>query len=503
MLALPLVACVTEAEDIWFPPTPAGGKTDAVTRLSGSIIPSGYVNPNATYLSDRAIGSLVEVGALDDVLGEVAYRVDGIIANLPADGRIDVAELVRMEQPSFFATLFPAEQAAFPQLWLLLELPSSPTTVVPFSTTSLNTVDLAVTPGGLAFPPSELISSLPVSQQTAARRLQLVVNGDGNQATISFADLAAALMDPSRFTPADVGSFEAIRAELHRRGISNANARIRVEAPGTRTTTANLGQLSLTIRDSTSYVETRTFNGGYSGGWTVQLEAHQSAVATATLPSGTFAILIREDDGSELVVSSERSPSTLANATYIVEEWQQGARVANRDAHVTGFLSSTGYADLTPYVEYDLVTATMPLVRNLESAQTMYSNVVGIANRAIAVFNYAATTSQPTGVVETTALREVASVGITIPAGRYELATPNLGTVALDIYPQGVVSITIGGVTRRLVHTQLDGTHKLDSTFTGGPRAVFDPSTNILWIATQDGFAPTLTTLVADQIRVK
>src|SRR5262245_51832593 len=121
--ALLFVAACTSTEDDWLPNVSTGeGKADAVTSIPGSSIPSAYVDPNLDYLIARRIGSLQQVG-LSSVAISVALRVDGIIANMPTDGQLHVAELVKMEQPDLFASLFPDEQAALPLLWHVLEEP--------------------------------------------------------------------------------------------------------------------------------------------------------------------------------------------------------------------------------------------------------------------------------------------------------------------------------------------------------------------------------------------
>src|SRR5690242_15993021 len=92
-----------------------------VTRVSGSAIPSAYVDPHATYFSARSIATLADVGALRGALASLAQRADGIIAAQPADGRVSTNELLRLEQPGFIQTLFPEEKAALPLFWKLME----------------------------------------------------------------------------------------------------------------------------------------------------------------------------------------------------------------------------------------------------------------------------------------------------------------------------------------------------------------------------------------------
>jgi hypothetical protein len=118
-------ACSAAADDIWFPPGDPGGKADAVSIISGSTIPSAYVDPTKSYLTSRRRDSLVSVQGLKGAERALADRIDGIFINLPSDGRLHVAELVRMEEPAVFGSLLPTEQAALPHLWPLLEAPQT------------------------------------------------------------------------------------------------------------------------------------------------------------------------------------------------------------------------------------------------------------------------------------------------------------------------------------------------------------------------------------------
>ena len=109
-------ACASDDQDIWYPSEDPGGKADAFSTVKGSDIPSAHVDATKSYLLSRTIETLQTVGALDMVEARLAARVDGIIANMPADGKLHLAELVRMEDPGIHASLFPDEVAALPRL---------------------------------------------------------------------------------------------------------------------------------------------------------------------------------------------------------------------------------------------------------------------------------------------------------------------------------------------------------------------------------------------------
>jgi hypothetical protein len=170
-----------------------------ITRVSGSTTGSNYADGSKTYLSVRTIVTLARVGALNGVLHDVALRADGIIANQPADGRVSLKELVRLEEPTIFGTLFPEEKAALPKIWELMETTSSGATALPAvgPLPAVAALDQSQ-PAGTLTEPTELdIASLPGDLQAIARRVQLSLNADGNASTIALADLTAALASPA------------------------------------------------------------------------------------------------------------------------------------------------------------------------------------------------------------------------------------------------------------------------------------------------------------------
>jgi hypothetical protein len=223
-------ACVQDDDDIWMPPT-GTGKADGITKISGSTIPSQFVDQTKDYLTSRRIDSLQQVGALtgDDLA--IAMRADGIIANLPANGRIEAAELARMEVPSIFATLFPNEQAALPHVWPLLMAPGGASINVGAIGNDMTVTQALTPPGGLVPPTSIVITTLDQGLQMVARRVQLVFNGDATATTIQVADIESVIAMPQAFTPAEVEQLKVILTEFRTRAVSTSEARAIVPDP--------------------------------------------------------------------------------------------------------------------------------------------------------------------------------------------------------------------------------------------------------------------------------
>ena len=259
LLVLPTLGCdpAESPTEPWMAPPQVGGKADAIATLDAADIPSAFVNPNAPYLHDRSIWGLNQVGALDEVQLTVAQRADGIIDALPADGRLDVEELVRLEESPYFDLLFPNEQAALPTLWPFLEAPTSQAVTIAFDELDpLEVEERTVAPGDLQVPDSILIVEFPSDLHMDLMRLQLGFDEDGDDATVSLDDLDAAIAQPGPFTPAEIESFEEARLLFLERADGNVAAVIAVPTPGEEILEESMGPITFRLTANTRYEET-------------------------------------------------------------------------------------------------------------------------------------------------------------------------------------------------------------------------------------------------------
>jgi hypothetical protein len=483
-----LGACVFEDdEDIWMPPG-SNGKADGVQIIKGSTIPSQHVAATKDYLTGRSIDSLSRVGALpagDDL--EVAKRADGIIANLPANGRIEAAELARMESPQIFATLFPNEQAALPRLWPLLEAPSGAAMPVSVPGADLTVTDQSTQPGGLTPPASLAISALEAGWQQVARRVQLVFNGDGDATTIQTADIQSVLADPQAFTPAEVELLKAILAEFHRRATSFEEAKAQVPQPGTTTKHTQLGMMALDFSSEIAIAESRHIS--WSGGsWgSLNISTSMRVVATSSgafsAPAGSKAILISLADGNEQVFeASQPQLASLAVGDYVLERYAMGARQETFHLALPGFTQGEKREDATRFLDYVLVTpGGATLVKNAVSTGN------GGGNNHGAEFRHELAAHVYPGV-DAGSVAAVATPWTALPSGRYETTFGSI-KVLLDLYPQRVAVATISGLSGRL---QMRGVNT-QNPYTGffgtaaGYNLQFSPNTNelIIWLGNQ------------------
>jgi hypothetical protein len=416
-------ACGTDDDEIWMPPT-SSGKADGTTIIEGSTIPSQYVDASKHYLTGRRIDTLETVGALAGTDDGVAHRADGIIANLPANGRIEAAELARMEKPEIFATLFPDEQMALPKLWSLLEAPFPAVTVnaLPLDTTI---TDARVEPSMLVLPPSLLISSLPADYQMLAKRVQLVFNADGSASTIQIADIDAVLVMPQAFTPAEVEQLKAIRLMFIERATSNCEAKVIVPEPGHKSSTTTLGAMSLDLTTDIAIKERRT---AWNGGLDVQMNLETDVAATLTSPMGSKVVGLVLGDGPELIIEDGQI-ATRAGTANLVERYVNGARQEAYYLALPPIVPGHANYPMPQYVDYKLVTAN-----NTQLVKYPVAHPTPNTTTTIIDFEYGVT-AMPNPLVDATLAASVATPATSLPTGRYVLPD----NIKMDIYPGSVV----------------------------------------------------------------
>ncbi|HEX5061967.1 MAG TPA: hypothetical protein VFV99_21510 [Kofleriaceae bacterium] len=437
LLVLGLASACSTSDDVWYPPGSEGGKADAFTTIKGSDIPSQYVSASKSYLIARRIDSLKTAGALDMVEAPLADRIDGIIANMPDDGKLHLAELVRMEDPAIFDSLFAAEAAALPKMWAKMEAPST-NDLVTGPDVGFGVLDMASPPGPAVPPASLAISSLATTDlQNAATRLQNVYNADNNTSTVQIADLDSGVANPGAFTQAEVTAFGTIKAVFREKAVAVADATLVLSAgPGPFSSNATLGPIGLQISGTTRIEEERNH---YSSTLTLRLTAIQNQTAMATLPQGAQVLVINKDSANEVVFGSGAVPSLVAGP-HVVEVWNGGQRVFVTNA-VLPATTKEQRIDLTDKLDYTVTTALAPLVRNVVSATYTGSQFN-------AKFSYDKTAVQPMVAPNATALQRVATPKVNIPVGRYTFS--NVQTQLL-VFPNDVLWIQRGNAMYRLL----------------------------------------------------
>jgi hypothetical protein len=447
----------------------ADGKADGFTLIKGSDIPSQYVSANKYYMISRSIEILTKVGALDQAQTDLAKRVDGIIANMPANGSMQLAELVRMEDPSIFGSLFPAEKTALPKLWKLAEAPDS-NTLVAGQRDSFGMVDSSLPPAA-AVPPANLaINTLATPElQTAATRLQNVYNSDNSATTVTLADLAQGVANPASFTPAEITAFGTIQAVFREKAVAQSTSELVLSpGPGEFTKDETLGPVQLHITSTTKIEEDRN---AYSTQMTISMSATQTIVTTADLPQNAFAVALSYG-GSESVFSTGAVPA-IGAGDFIFEVWQNGNRTfaTNADLPIT---SSTESIQLIDKLDYKLMSGLAPLVRNLTEATQAHNSSY---NTFHTHYTYDKAALPPPAMVAATAVSATETPTVTIPVGRYSFPQSQS---TFYVYPNNVLWFSRGAQMIRLVPAGNNGTKPTRFVGIGNTGLSFDSATNQL-----------------------
>jgi hypothetical protein len=460
-----VTACTASDDGIWFPAEDPGGKADAFTTINGSDIPSTNVDPNKRYMLSRRIDGLQMVGALDMVQDPLVRRIDGIIANMPADGNLHLAELVRMESPNIHPSLFPAEQAALPQLWKMMEAPDTNNSLVGAGA-AFGVVDSSLPPGPAIVPANLAITSLSTDYQDAARRLQNVHNNDNNAATLQLIDLDQAIAAPQPFTPAEIQLFHQLQLVFREKAVATSAAETAVSPiPGTYTKDQTLGPIGIHVDGVTHIDEERVMNTSWQ--LTVRLSATQTQTTTVTLPQDAKLFVLNKDSRDERVTGG--GVFAIDNGQYVVEVWKAGQRTFSTNLQ-TPALTRNETLNLTEQLDYTLTTGISPLVRNIRSA--------GFANSAYTLkATFDKTVVPPQAPVDQNVLPRLASPVVKLPTGRYTV--PSLGNVALLVYPNNVLWVQRGQEMYRLLpYGNNAGGIRY---YTSSLQMSFEPTSNVLY----------------------
>jgi hypothetical protein len=432
LLSSLLAACGSDSDsDIWFPAEDPGGKADVFGTIKGSDIPSQHVDPSKSYILSRQIKTLQQVGAFDMVQDRLALRIDGIIANMPTDGKFHLAELVRMETPAIHDSLFPDEVAALPSYWKMMEAPATNDVVVGPDAT-FGVVDAALPPGPAAVPANLAITSLAADLQTAASRLQNKYDADANPSTVQYPDVLNGIANPGAFTPAEIAAFQRIQIVFREQAVAIAAPEIVVSpSPGPYVTNVMVGPIQLRVDGDTRFDEERTHTGTQLQ---TTLVATQNQVTTATLPQDAKLLMINK--GSLGESTSSTGVVSVGAGQHVFELWQNGQRTFHTNVHSPA-LTRLQTLDLRDQLDYTLVAGLAPLVRNVVSA-------TGTSSSANAKFNFTKTAVNPTEPINQTALTRTATPILKIPAGRYPIPNVNM---TLHVYPNNVMWIVTGNAT--------------------------------------------------------
>jgi hypothetical protein len=424
-------------------PRPAGGKADGVAVLLGAEIPSQHVDPTREYLFDRSIRLLQDAGALAGVKGQVAMRADGIVDALPVDGKLDVEELVRLESSPYFDALFTEEQLAIPELWKMMEAPTSAVVHVDLAPVApLAVEERIVEPDALDIPALLPIAELPAPYHSALERLQLVHDADNDDTTVSGVDLDAAIAAPGAFTPNEVSVFKSTKQEFHYRATSQLSAVVAVSEPGVVKESVNVDVVQIVRTTQTFIDEKRSYvESPYSSDvWSVSLEARREVGTSPAVNNGERLLVVHRDSERGAVYRNFNVFGDTPSGTYLVELWENGNRKVARWAHLPELGQMSELLDLSNHAHQAVQTlGGTPLVRN--TVKTSYAGY-SLNCDASVHFRYELE-DKPAPAANVEALLAVENSPIALPFGRYRVATDKYGDVFVDFFPEGAIRVTL------------------------------------------------------------
>jgi len=237
-----------------------------------------------------------------------------------------------MEEPFYYATLFPEEKVAFKRLWELLETPNMMSRLIDIAPlTAPKVINTSTLPGPMVLPNHLAIASLPFSD--TLKRLQLVHNDDQDYDTVSMSDLKAAAADPGRWTNEDIEDFEYIKIEFRKIGKSYANPELTVELPGKENLDLSVTTgINFFITTNTSYIEKRLRKDKpfHSRFFSIKLSAQRSRkVVSKYLQGLAKTLIIDESTGEILQIIANNQDIILDSGCYIIQLWKNQKRIVN------------------------------------------------------------------------------------------------------------------------------------------------------------------------------
>lgn len=451
LLAVPLFACGFEPE------TEEVGEGSYEFHAPGSV-QSRFADPAKTYHARRSIRLLQDLGAITPLEAEVATRVDGIIANKPADGWVSVEELVTAEQADKWPAFFDDEQATFPALWSLMAAPDGkgPDMALPPALTATDRSTAAGEPAA----PVVAITALPAEWQTAVRRLEKLHDDDDDDTTVSLADVLAGIAKPGAFTTAELDALRKTEQWLRDRATNTpGRALVRVPEPGTSDHVLFDDRgVRITVHRTTTLEGTRRAE-SYPMGSPIQPEI---PILTSIQAVADEVVEIENKAGGTLIVTTSKgqycrydgtvrlgpqSGALCAEGTPVaLEIWRGGKRVDGAFAKLRGVSTAKRPVDLSAYADHDVeLEDGTPLSLNITKTRSGYGGgVLGAAYD----FVYEKVAKSYAGV-DPAVVAKIAPATFALPAARYRTSYGS-EVFTVEVREPGVVYGGVNGKWERM-----------------------------------------------------
>lgn len=448
LAVLPLLVGACAAD-----PIEAEPDTDSYDFHGPGTVSSRFADPKATYLPRRSIQTLGRLDALTPAQAAVAKRVDGILANRPADGWVSVDELVRAEQADKWPAFLDEEQALFPAIWALMKAPEgkSPNMAAPFAASRVEDLSTSATS---AVPPVLKVAQLPPELQTTARRLERLFDHDGDDDTVAVADAESAVAQPGAFTPAEVDDLRKIAAFL-RASATNEGGRavVRVPAPGKtdRVLFQDRG-IAVSASRTVSFTGARRTTGSSVGSFSEKVFPIISTVTMKVddavdlaIPAGTTLVVVKSDGDQCVYEASQRLPAYEAlcpsKSAVVLELWKGGVRIEGALAKLTSAASSTTDVDLSAYADYDFVLDDGTPLQQVWTRTAKGFDAFQQGNSS-AEFTYERAARQVPGV-DASLVAKLAPPTFDLPLGRYRTSFGE-EVFEVEVRANGVVHAGVG-----------------------------------------------------------
>lgn len=408
------LAAVLSASGCAEPPPEDDGSEVQEAAATGvrKNVPSANAKPGARYMESRSFAALAQIGAVTDVQ-------KAVVARLSAYGRSEfgIDALLFGEEPARFATFVPEEKAAFASLWALLEIDPAIDVDAKPSFPALASLVAKQTPETQKYDEASRVPivALPGVLQDVARRIVKVPGAD--PATVSFAEVTAALNDYAVYTSGEYFRFDALLRALEAHAAkpgSFPHLAVSSSPDGVADVAVGPGSLHLT-RTTTRACDTQYRAAAVSTKTAITATAPADVTLTWT-PITKEGALARSNSsygyGQNLAVvprdATAAYPLKVSNggrAAAIVEAFRAGARIAQTIVVLTGdeAVSGEGLA---------IAEGGAFLCRPFEDLADV-----------------------------TTSLSDV----VRVPPGRYAVPTPTYGNATLALYGLGVMRLDVGG----------------------------------------------------------
>jgi len=380
------------------------------TLATRSGVASANASASAVYMEKRSEDALRKAGAFSAIHEQVLTRLHAY-----GQASFGVDALLFGEAPTRWATFLPAEQAAFPDLWKLLEISAPAALTSPGAFPLL--ADLVKKSDGMAPLHLDLdartaIASLATTLQPAATH---IVKTPGAPAgTISYAEVIAAMASSTSYPSSEYFYFGTILRAIESLAVTPATfPHFELLGDPAQSQTINLAGAVVTVA--------RTFSSSCgSNSYSPDTTLSTAVALQATLPANvklTWTPLTADaalnTGGSypttvEVLTSSAGNLSTAGNKPWgvaIVEAWQSGKRLAQEIVRTPG--------------------------HEARSAKRY-----GIAKNG-------KLTCLPTDSEMTTS--SSFSNVLRLPPGRYSVPAGSYGSATLDIFGLGLADLQVGG----------------------------------------------------------